>query len=510
MTIMTRTNTTARPASLRQGGKLALPIRTRRMRSLLRPLLALLVVATFAGCDFLDPTEVTNPTVTQDDFINLPNAATTWTHGVERQLAIAVNDLVLYGEVGSDNLFNNRTLFTRTFDIPEMEPVDAAVVSMQREVQRLRAMADDGLNRVVPADAGATDETRARLHYHRAYAHLAAGEYFVGLPAEGNGPVMGPEAHLEAAIQDFGEARGLSSDPTLQSAATLGIARAHHRMGNVDEAVAAAEQVRANDPLLLRSVEYDISDGPTNTMQTAIYDSGQDEFQPLPRMDFLFPKYFSVSATDQSPIAIAKGEEAFLILAEAALARNDLQGARDLLVELLDVVDQRPTAMVNDDSQQRGRAGGTWIYPNRSEVLVAASPDDEPLPGLVLDRQDGPVEVPRVSGTSVTAERIAGAQGEEALLELLYLMRQEIFVVEGRRIVDLGIRLPVALEEAEANENIALDAEVLRPFIPAWIPGDRGMNRFDYEDGDGVAVIHHNLNRALVQNRTSDAILPFH
>lgn len=475
-----------------------------------RLLLSLVALLALVGCDFLDPTAVTNPTVTEEDFIDLPNAAENWAHGVERQLAVTVNLLVTNAEVGSDNLFNNRTLINRTFDVPEMEPSDFNVIDTQAAVQRLRAMADDGLNVVVPADEDATPEVRARLHYYRGYAHMAAGEYFVSLPGEPEGPLLEPEAHLGRAVQDFQEAHSLSSDPTLRVTAMLGIARAHHRAGNLAEAVSAAEQVRSAAPSLLRQVGYDITDGPTNTLQFALYDSGQDEFQPLPRLDFLFPKYFSVSPDDQSPITIAKGEEAFLILAEARIAQSDLAGARAILGDLLALVDQRPTSMVNDMSQLRGRRGGTWMYPNSSDVLVAASPDDEPRSGLVLTRSEGPVEIPTISGTSVSAEMIEGATTETELLELLYLMRQEIFVAEGRRMVDLGIRLPVALDEAQINENVGSDSPALQPRIPAWIPRTRGMNSFDYEDGDTLAVIHHNLNRAIVENRSAPEVLPFH
>jgi hypothetical protein len=510
MTVRTRTRPVGRLSSGERGLNTSLRPQPSRMIANTRRLLLAFVVVALAACDFLDPTSVTNPTVTEDDFIQLPNAAANWAHGVERQLAATVNLLVTNAEVGSDNLFNNRTLINRTFDIPQIEPSDFNVINTQVAVQRLRAMADDGLNVVVPADPGATPEVSARFHFYRGFANMAAGEYFVALPGEPLGPPEEAPFHLARAVEDFQQARSLSSDPSLRTAALLFIARTHHRAGNLAEAVAAAEEVRATAPDFVRTVGYDITDGPTNTMQFAIYDSGQDEFQPLPRLDFLFPKYFSVSPDDQSPIVIAKGEEAFLILAEARIAQGDLAGARALLQELLGLVSQRPMATVNDVGQLRGRRGGTWIYPNSSDVMVAASPQDEPRAGLVLTRSEGPVQVPRISGTSVDAGMIAAADTDVELLELLYLMRQEIFVVEGRRMVDLGIRLPVALDEAQVNEHVDLGSPLLQPRIPTWIPGNRGMNSFDYEDGETLVVIHHNLNRALVENRSSPYVLPFH
>lgn len=484
--------------------------RTPAMRKCFNPSVFILIILGMAGCDFLDPRGVTNPTVTEENFGRTSNAAVVWAHGVERQLSTTVDQLATHGEVASDNLFNNRTLINRTFDIPQLDPTDENVIGVQRAVHRLREMADHGLNVIVPGDPRATDEIRARLHFYRGYASLAAGEYFVGLPGEANGPALEAGEHLARAVADFEQARALSSDATTRTAALLMTARAHYRAGNRAAAEAAALEVRNTAPNLLRVVQFDVTDGPTNTLQFAVYDSGQDEFQPLPRLDFLFPKYYSVAAGDQSSIAIAKGEEAFLILAEARIAQGNLAEARMILTELLGVVAARPTALINDRSQLRGRRGGTWIYPNSSNVLVAASPDDEPRAGLVLTRGGGPVRIPVVSGTSVTETMIANATTEEALLELLYLMRQEIFVLEGRRMVDLGIRLPISIEEAEVNPNVGLDSPYLEPRIPPWIPGDYGMDAFTYQDGGTLAVIHHNLNRALVQNRTSDAVLPFH
>ncbi len=510
MTTATMNEPTGWSASPRVQANPHHPNRTSRMRHAMNRLVLVLAVVALAGCDFLDPTEITNPTVTEDDFINLPNAAQTWANGVERQLAATVNTLVTHAEVGSDNMFNNRTLINRTFDIPQMEPTDANVVAMQRQVHQLREMANNGLDVVIPADEDATDEIRARMYFYRGFANLASGEYFVALPAEPRGQPQPPSVHLTNAVNDLQQAISLSSDATLQHSARLLTARAHYRLGNRAEAVSAAEQVRNSAPTLLRQVEYDQADGPTNTLQFALYDSGQDEFQPLPRLDFLFPKYWSAGATDQAPINLVKGEEAFLIIAEAQVAQGSLAAARLTLIDLLDVVAQRPTAMVSDNAQQRGRAGGTWIYPNRSEVLVAASPDDEPRAGLVLDRQDGPVEIPYISGTSVSEGMILGAATEDELLEVLYLLRQEIFVGEGRRMVDLGIRVGIALEEAESNENIDVGSELLQPRIPSWIPGDYGMNSFTYSDGDPVAVIDRNLTRDIVQNRSSDFVLPFH
>jgi len=462
------------------------------------------------GCDFLDPTSVTNPTVTETTYLNTPNAAASWARGVERQLATTINDVVTGTEVVSDNLFNNRTLFSKVFDIPRIDASDFDVTNIQKSVHRLRAMADQGLNIVVPADSTADDETRAQLHFHRGFAYLLGAELFVGLPPEPGSPVSSPEELVALAVADFDAAAGLSADPDFDAAASLATARAHYLTGNRDQAVAAANQAKSLDPQLLRTVGYDNVDGPNNSMQFAIFDSGQDEFQPLPRLDFLFPKYYSESAGDQSPIAVLKGEEAFLILAEAALAQGDLAGARAELVALLDVVAARPISQIDDRGQERGRQGGTWIYPNTSDIEVAASPGATPRGGLVLTRSESLVSVPTVSGTSVSEAMLDAATTEDELLYLLYLMRQEIFVVEGRRMTDLGIRMPVALEEALTNPSVDEGSAALTALLPSFIPLDYGLDKFTYTDGDALAVIENDLNQILVANRSSDQVLPFH
>jgi hypothetical protein len=484
--------------------------RTAAMRIKTSLLASLLVLLPLGGCEFLDPTDVTNPTVTEETFLETPNAASSWVRGVERQLAATIDEVIMGTEVVSDNVFNNRTLFSKVFDIPQLDASDFDVTNIQEEVHRLRTMADHGINVVVPGDENATDEMRAQLHFHRGFGHLLSAELFVGLPAEAGGAVVSPAQHLTLAVSDFQQAGSLSGDATMQASAQLAIARAHYAAGDRAAAVAAASQVKASNPSLVRWAEFDNVDGPTNTMQFAIFDSGQDEFQPLPRLDFLFPKYYSETAGDQSPVALLKGEEAFLILAEAALADGDVAGARSELKELLDVVASRPTAMIDDRGQQRGRAGGTWIYPDNNDVMVAAGPDADPRAGLVLTRESGLVEVPIVSGTSVTEATLDEADTVDDMLYLLYLMRQEIFVVEGRRMTDLGIRLPVALDEALTNPNVDEGSDALQARLPSFIPGDYGLDRFDYEDGDNLAVIRYDMNRILVENRTSEAVLPFH
>ncbi len=66
------------------------------------------------------------------------------------------------------------------------------------------------------------------------------------------------------------------------------------------------------DATFTRTARYDAAEGPVNTMQDALYDrSTFDDFQPLPTLDFLDPKYSRLSASEDSPIHYLKAEEAY-------------------------------------------------------------------------------------------------------------------------------------------------------------------------------------------------------
>lgn len=90
---------------------------------------------------------------------------------------------------------------------------------------------------------------------------------------------------------------------------------------------------------------------------------------------------------------------------------------------------------------------GTVVNLNTSDWKVRASSEDKFIEGLVLNRSKGLITVPAVSGTSVDADRMRNAFGKD-FLELVYLLRQEVFFAEGRRFSDLGMRLPLCEVEA--------------------------------------------------------------
>jgi hypothetical protein len=104
----------------------------------------------------------------------------------------------------------------------------------------------------------------------------------------------------------------------------------------------------------------------------------------------------------------------------------------------------------------------------------------------------------------------------DALWHSLWLARQEILLLEGRRMADLGIRLPIMLREIDTNPNIALGDPGTAVVVPSYIPEGERMDLFEpgtlYEGGllddtqtlvgDRVTMLV-DMNRVLAENRAS-------
>jgi len=464
------------------------------------------------ACELVDPTEVVNPNVSEETFLELPKISATWLTGLERQLAISMNQNVVLGELLSDNYFNNRTLTNKVFDIPQIVYTDIDVLTWQSEVQLLRSMAEYALETVSVEDESTTDEQRAQFYFYLGVAHQFSGEYFVGLPAEEGGEVLAPSAHFEIAIDAFNKALDLSSDQANQLTYTMAMARVHYLLGNVNEAVSMAETLLSTDPLFLRWVDYDIN--LQNDMQFYLFDSEANEFAPLPRLDFLDPKFYHVNtpSLERKSIALYKAEEAYFILAEAQLAVGNLDQAKTTLINLLNnVIHTRPLASFTDTDNRDGGTNlnaGIPAYPLSSEYSIFNSEEaKEALQGLVLNRP-GVVTVPAISGTSVSEASITSAASVDELLETLYLMRQEVFIAEGKRVVDLGIKVPVAENEFTANANVS--ESQLEAQMPSFYPTEAyAFDKFTLDEDAKTITIKYNLNKILVENKSSELVVPF-
>ncbi|MCG8389157.1 MAG: hypothetical protein MJA30_26615, partial [Cytophagales bacterium] len=87
-----------------------------------------------------------------------------------------------------------------------------------------------------------------------------------------------------------------------------------------------------------------------------------------------------------------------------------------------------------------------------------------------------------------------------------YRLRQEIFISEGRRSSDLGIRFPVSETEQLNNPNVG-DA-FIQPVLPTFIPLNGGMDAFTVDEAGDVTMLF-DMNKVIVDNKTSEDIVPF-
>ncbi|MDN5203163.1 hypothetical protein QQ008_17370 [Fulvivirgaceae bacterium BMA10] len=460
-------------------------------------ILIILAIFLALSCEEIDPTrDINNPNLLLENVIGSPGSVNSWIVGQERQMAIVYNQVLELTELGSDNYVNVQTFFNQQFDRLNITFQDADVNTIAFRIADLRESGKIGLNDVFPADPTATPEQEAQLQFYVGWAKLLAGELFVALPDEGAGAPLSPTENLNNAVSDFLAAEAIDgNNPSYK----LALARAYHRLGDQANAVTKAQEAIALDPTFTRTVEFDGTNLPDNDFADGLFQRGNfDDYQPLPRLDFLDPKYFVVG-DEESPVYIQKIEEAYLIIAEGQLADGDLAGAQTTMNILLNVVAARGMAMLDDAVENRNER------PTGTSVTVRASAADAFKADLVLDRQSGEIPVFTISGTSVVSGDVTALTTVTGALELLYLMRQEIFIAEGRRFVDLGIRIPISENEMLTNSNVT-DSD-LQAFVPSFVPTD--MDAFTFDAGTNEVTITHNMNAVLVANRTDANVVPF-
>lgn len=467
-------------------------------------LLAAVIGLSLNSCELLLPDDIINPNVSDETFLNSANAMQAWVNGANRSFAEAIGNYCELMEILSDNYYNNYSRSSQVFDIPRILYTDTDVTSLQRHIGTLREAADYGIGTVAEADASTTRNNLFNLYYIKAFSFILGGEYFRGLPDTEGGEIKTWNEYLHTALAVLDSTWAYADTDEEKAFVRTLKARTYYRLGDKENAVSEALASLALSPDFVKQVEFDGTNGVNNPIQEAVWDTW---FQPLPRLDFLDPKYFQTAATEQRPINLAKAEENYLILAEACLADQNEAQAKSYMQQLLALVKSRPIQQdVNDQLEERFN-GGYKHYPDNSGYSVAASEGEPFRTGLVLDRQAPHlIAIPYISGTSVTEDWIDRTSGIDELLTLLYLMRQEIFFGEGRRVADLGIRMPVCEVEA-ANTPSA--ADYLEALIPPFIPSDYGMDDFTMDEETQQVTITYNMNRIIVENKSSEYVAPF-
>jgi hypothetical protein len=435
-------------------------------------LILAVLLAGVHGCDFLDPTEVENPRTTDDDLAQAAEPTRALLPGLRAQFGRAVNAVVTVTEVVSDNYSIHGTGIDKAFDEPGLVSPNVmngtGVTGPYWNLQELRALAEFVLDDIVPDDDTATPAQIAEAQYYRGMAYVMLAENFTGAPLDRDQPAVDAAELLGIGIGSL-EA-SIATDAAFALQARAALARAHRIGGSAAAAESAALQVLAADPAFAFIQEYDpasVDNGPHNFLvQRAL-----QEMQPLPRLDFLDPKY----TTEESGIPIAKAEEMHLIVAEVELAAGDLPAARERIARAIEAALARSSAAFNDNDLRRN--ADLSIRPRDAEILVRASPESPFRAGLVLDRP-GAVETPHISGTSLEADSVRALTGREDIHHALYLARQEILFLEGRRMSDLGIRLPVMLREIDTNAAIADGDAGTLPVVPSYLPARDAIDLF--------------------------------
>lgn len=455
--------------------------------------------------DVVDFTEVTNPNLSESSVVGQPNSAMIWRLGIEREISRTLNEILILAELGSDNYVNTQTFFSQFLDNLDIRTTDPDIRDTQNEISRVARMAEFGLETVGPNDPNYNAELEADFNFFLGLSRLYAAMYFSMLPQETLGAPVSAETNYSDAIVSFDQAISLNAKPEYH----LAKARANYYLGNKSEAVSAANAALNLDIDFLRSAKFDEAQDPDNTLEDALYERGTfDDFQPLPSLDFLDPKYSFVSAEEDAPVHYFKAEEAYLILAEANLSDNNLSGAKQNLTDLLNVVRTRVVRSIDDSGETRGNqenAVDDSRRPNNAIVVVNGRR------GLVLDRSQGKVSIPAISGTSLSTDEINTMTLGDDALELLYRTRQEIFIAEGIRFVDMGIKLVINENEILQNENINDQDPGTIPVIPPFIDAVKEtMDAINYDIDNNIATTVVDMNSLLVENKSAPSVLPFH
>lgn len=452
-------------------------------------LFAGMLIAT--SCEVFSPANVANNQITAQSLqANSTGGAVGLIQGLRMRFANAVSVTCTATECTSDNYDNTTSFISALFDTPRavaqsdltLNGTSSAVAGngggTYFQLLQAHALADFGLKTILPADPLATDNQKAEIRFYKGLAILMLSENWTFFPLEDQGAAIPASDARKLAIDQFTQSLALvasgttAADRALANNNRAALARAYRMAGDKANAEKFAKEVLAASANFLFQVQFDLVNFKSEfTQQTVI--RSDNNYQPLPRLDFLDPKY----TTEDASIAVLKAEELHLILAEIALSNNDLAGARRFMADAATVARNRPTITYTDrDNRKNNRPGF-----NASAIQIRSDASSSFIPGLVQPRNNRMVTVYPVSFTSQTADSVnaLSAKPREDHAYMLYLLRQHIFFGEARRMSDLGIRFPVTQRQSQTNPNFP---EITGPgcvvVVPDYIPENDIMDRY--------------------------------
>ncbi|HWP82963.1 MAG TPA: hypothetical protein VNN76_09955 [Bacteroidota bacterium] len=446
------------------------------------------------GCELVDPSDVENPQITADNLFANPNGGTTsLVTGMRRYFSAMIGISSFIGDLVSDNLDNRTSFYANELSFPRtIKPTTFTYGDVYDNAQRLNALGLFGVNTIIPNDALATNEQRAEVYFYRGMGLLILAEFFTNFPILEKGPLVTAADALNEALTQFNTALSLTNLNPMRVNCRLARARAYRLLG--DKTNAAAE---ANAALALPggtnhvfSAQFDPANL-TATTYAAMVGRTSNDIQPNPRLDFLDPKF----TTNATAIPVLKSEEAHLILAEIALSNNDLAGAKASMRNAVTLARSRTTGTFNDRDSRTGR-------PNDPAMTVRADSASTPVAGLI-QRRGGTsiVTTYPISYTYLTTTMIDALVTKAEHIHTLFLLRQHIFFLEGRRMTDLGIRLPVTQRQIDGNPNVVAGGPGTTVVVPSYIPPTDEMRHFSVSGL--VVTIKWDMNKVIAANISS-------
>ncbi|MGH7700139.1 MAG: hypothetical protein ACREMJ_06430 [Gemmatimonadales bacterium] len=490
-----------------------------------RAVLAALLAGALTGCDFLNITDVDNPRTTIDDLAKAARPTAALLSGVRAEFAQALGAVVTVTENVSDNYSIQGTGLDAGLDEPTaIHPLfnhinATGATGIYFNVQELRALADYVLTDIAPGDTSATAAQVAELHSYRGMALLLLSENFVAAPVENDGAPVDGDSLAALAIADFQQARTADPGGAFDLPAQAALARAHRAAGNAAQAEAFAQAVLTADPAFLHTQGYDETSIVNTPFIFLVLRATLQEMQPNPRLDFLDPKY----TTETAEVPVSKAEEMHLILAEVELSRGNFLAGLGHVADAVTLAQTRPTLGFSDVDLRKN--GDLTIRPRHDTMEVRADATSPYRLGLVLNRP-GLVQTPRASNSSLDADSVRTLLVTDTLsvYHAFFLARQEILFLEGRRMGDLGIRLPMMQREIDTNPSIGEGDPGTQVLVPGYIPGLDSLDRFTprspYNGGqpplnpndvtadtDQITILF-DMNKRLAQNKVSPFGLP--
>lgn len=96
--------------------------------------------------DAVDFTQVENPNLSEQSVVGQPNSSAIWLTGIEREISLFLNEVLILAELGSDNYVNTQTFYSQFLDDLDIRITDPDMRDTQFRIHRMREAAQFGLN----------------------------------------------------------------------------------------------------------------------------------------------------------------------------------------------------------------------------------------------------------------------------------------------------------------------------------------------------------------------------